>query len=231
MTSYHNINRLHRFMTILRGMIGKFLASCISEYPGMKRLPLVFNIMSLHLDALSPSLFQFAYPFKLEVFIPPPSTHLLHLWQPRPWTVLRCRVGLTELPQKLFPLPWLYLAGFTSCHTWPDCTNIVQRGAQTVHHVQSPPHTHTRTHAHTHTPKFSSHFFIVLQKGDSFPRVCMKSSWISLGDIPVLQRYFMTALTSTFSIFQCYTPFSSLQRFPTVIKKHRNPILSTKGLQ
>ena len=38
-------------------------------YPGMNSLPLLFNIISLHLDALSPSLFQFAYPFKIEVFI------------------------------------------------------------------------------------------------------------------------------------------------------------------
>ena len=35
----------------------------------MKSLPLFFNKVSLHLDAHSPSLFQFAYPFKIEVFV------------------------------------------------------------------------------------------------------------------------------------------------------------------
>ena len=50
-------------------MIRKFSASCTSEYIGRNSLTLFFNIISLHLDALSPSLFQFAYPFKIEVFI------------------------------------------------------------------------------------------------------------------------------------------------------------------
>ena len=53
----------------IRGIIKKFSASCSLEYPGMKSLPLFVNIISLHLDALSPSLFQFVYPFKIQVFI------------------------------------------------------------------------------------------------------------------------------------------------------------------
>ena len=45
-------------------MIKKFMASYTSEYTGIKSLSQFFNIISLHLDAFSPSLFQFAYPFK-----------------------------------------------------------------------------------------------------------------------------------------------------------------------
>ena len=54
---------------VVRGMSRKFSISCTSEYPGMKSLPLFFNNISLHLDELSPSLFQFAYPSKTEVLI------------------------------------------------------------------------------------------------------------------------------------------------------------------
>ena len=50
-------------------MIRKFSASRTSEYPWMKSLPLFFNVICLHRDALSPSLFQFAYHFKIEFFI------------------------------------------------------------------------------------------------------------------------------------------------------------------
>ena len=47
----------------------KFLGLVYLGIPGMKYLLLFLNIISLHLKALSPWLFQFAYPFKIEVFI------------------------------------------------------------------------------------------------------------------------------------------------------------------
>ena len=61
-------------------------------------------------------------------------------------TFIRCRLGLTELPQNLCPLRWLYLAGFASCHRSPDCVQS-QRfhlrqplwGALTVHYLQCSP--------------------------------------------------------------------------------------------
>ena len=61
-------------------MIKKFSASCASEYPGMKSLPLFFNIISLHLVALSPLLFQFAYPFKTEVFSLDPQILIYYIF-------------------------------------------------------------------------------------------------------------------------------------------------------
>ena len=46
----------------------------------------------------------------------------------------------------------------------------------------------------------------------------MMSSWISFGDIPFLQRYFMTAQLQLSIFCQFDKPFSSLQPFPTVFK-------------
>jgi hypothetical protein len=45
----------------------------------------------------------------------------------------------------------------------------------------------------------AAHFSQCYTKGVSFPSVSMKSSWISLWDIPFLQGYLTTALILTFS--------------------------------
>ena len=144
----------------------------------MKSLPLFFNIISIHLDALSPSLFQFAYPFKTGVFILVPEvliyciydtfivseiptrdkryleiSSLLLFWSlvnilgthlAKTLTFPRCQLGLTELPQNLCSLHWLYLASFASVthdqteqsqyfHLWLPLWD-----AQTVHLQRSP---------------------------------------------------------------------------------------------
>ena len=54
----------------LRGTIYKFSAPCTSGYQRMKIWPLdlLFNIISIQGNALSPSLFEFSYPFKIEGF-------------------------------------------------------------------------------------------------------------------------------------------------------------------
>ena len=49
--------------------------------------------------------------------------------------------------------------------------------------------------------KSAAHFFTMLYEGDSSPKILMKLSWISFGDMPFLQMYFMTALSSTLSFF------------------------------
>ena len=49
----------------VRGIIKKFLAPCTSGYQGMKFWPLLFNIISLQGNALSPSPFELSYPFKI----------------------------------------------------------------------------------------------------------------------------------------------------------------------
>ena len=60
----------------------KFLAPSASDYQGMKIWSLLFNIIPLQGNALSPSLFELAYPFQIEVFFPgPPSTPSLPLWR------------------------------------------------------------------------------------------------------------------------------------------------------
>ena len=87
----------------------------------------------------------------------------------------------------------------------------------------APPPPSTHTHKHTHTspprripPKFNSPFlhcvirrrlrvrisywWHINENSLGSPRVSMKSCWISLGVIPLLQRYFMTTLISTFSL-------------------------------
>ena len=53
----------------------------------------------------------------------------------------------------------------------------------------------------------AAHFSTVIKEGDSVTRVSMKSSWISLGGIPFMQKYLLTALISSFSSLQmCHTP-------------------------
>ena len=49
-------------------MIKKFLAPVLWELQRANIVPLFLNIISLCLDALSPTLFQFTYPFKIEAF-------------------------------------------------------------------------------------------------------------------------------------------------------------------
>ena len=63
-------------------MINWFSASYTWEFPGMKIWPLFFNIISLHLDALSPSLFPFTFPFKIhvEVFILVPKVLIYRIY-------------------------------------------------------------------------------------------------------------------------------------------------------
>ena len=51
----------------------KVLSLMYFGYPGMKSLPLFFNIISLNLEALSPSLFQLDYLSKTEVFTRSPK--------------------------------------------------------------------------------------------------------------------------------------------------------------
>ena len=56
----------------IQGMIKKVLAPVLLEWTRaeiVQLCPLFINIISLYLDALSPTLFQFAYPFKIEAFI------------------------------------------------------------------------------------------------------------------------------------------------------------------
>ena len=53
-------------------MIKRLSTPCTSGYQGMKIWPLLFNIISLQGNALSPSLFELSYPFKIEgIFLVP----------------------------------------------------------------------------------------------------------------------------------------------------------------
>ena len=57
----------------VRGTIKQFLAPVLWEWPRAEIVPLFLNIISLWLDALSPTLFKFAYSFKIETFHSPPT--------------------------------------------------------------------------------------------------------------------------------------------------------------
>ena len=85
MFSWHGRSGLYYFWLVflhIRGMIKKFSAHCTSGYQGMKNWPLLFNIISLQSNELSPSLFKLSYPLKVEGPFPgPPGTSLLPLWQ------------------------------------------------------------------------------------------------------------------------------------------------------
>ena len=52
----------------IRGVIKKFSAPSASDYQLMKIWSLLFNIIPLQGNTLSPSLFELAYPFQIEVF-------------------------------------------------------------------------------------------------------------------------------------------------------------------
>ena len=62
----------HKIFLYVRGMIKKFSVPCTLSYQGMKIRPLLFNIISLQGNALSPSLFELSYPFKKQgIFLVP----------------------------------------------------------------------------------------------------------------------------------------------------------------
>ena len=103
-----------------------------------------------YLEAFSPTLFQFAYPFKIETFF--------------------------LVPQEL--INSIYDAFIAS---YFPTTNVSFQIWKQIEAKSG-------------------------ENGDekdlnSFPKVLMKSPWISFGDMHFLQKYFMTALTSTLSIF------------------------------
>ena len=51
---------------IIRGIIKQFSPPCTSGYQGIKIWSLLFNLISLQGNALSPSLLELSYPFKIE---------------------------------------------------------------------------------------------------------------------------------------------------------------------
>ena len=51
----------------------KFSAPVLWEWPRAENVPLFLNIIFFCLDALSPTLFQFVYPFKIEAFFLAPQ--------------------------------------------------------------------------------------------------------------------------------------------------------------
>ena len=61
----------------IRGVIKNFLAQSASDYQGMKMWSLIVNIIPFQGTALSPSLFELAYPFQIEVFLLVPQV-LVH---------------------------------------------------------------------------------------------------------------------------------------------------------
>ena len=61
-----------RHTNSLLGTIRNFSAQVLCEWPRVEFVPLFLNIVSLCLDVVSPTLFQFAYPFKMEaIFLVP----------------------------------------------------------------------------------------------------------------------------------------------------------------
>ena len=62
-----NIQWYETYMEVW-GTIKKFSAPVLWEWPRAEIVPLFLNIFSLNLNALSPMLFQLAYPFKTEAF-------------------------------------------------------------------------------------------------------------------------------------------------------------------
>ena len=83
----------------VREMIKKFLTPCTSGYQGVKIWPLLFNIITLQDNALSPSLFELSYPFKIEgLFLVPKysftdsmTPSLLPYCVPRRWEHIEAR--------------------------------------------------------------------------------------------------------------------------------------------
>ena len=53
---------------VIQGTIKTFMSPVLWEWPRAEIVPLFLNLISLCLDALSPMLFQIAYPFKVEAF-------------------------------------------------------------------------------------------------------------------------------------------------------------------
>ena len=52
----------------IRGTIKTFSALVFWEWPRAENVPSFLDIISLCLDVLSPTLFEFAYPFKMDAF-------------------------------------------------------------------------------------------------------------------------------------------------------------------
>ena len=61
-------------------MTKTFLTPCNSGFQGMKIWSLIFNIISLQCNALSPSLFELSHPFKIEGVFLVPQVQVLVYW-------------------------------------------------------------------------------------------------------------------------------------------------------